>query len=292
MNPTPDIVAREALDFGLQGDIARYWLGGNAFRTRFFDAMSIMFPEGERFFICCVRDFRNAVTTPALQRQIKAFVRQEGQHGMVHRQFNERLKAQGVDVDRLEGFTRRLLFDFMRRFLPRKHTLASTAACEHLTAIMASALFGPRGAMGAADPRLHALYAWNAMEETEHKAVAFDVMQQVAKVGYLRRTSALLEATLSFNAQVLLYTLAMLRSDGFSRLQCLRLLGPGLWWIYGPRGVFTGNLRAWLRYFKPGFHPWDQAQAPAYSLWLETFNRTRDPLAAARAVRAAVKSAR
>ena len=30
------IVPREKLDFGLDGDIPKYWFGGDAFKTRFF----------------------------------------------------------------------------------------------------------------------------------------------------------------------------------------------------------------------------------------------------------------
>ncbi len=287
MTSAHSITPREHLDFGLEGDIPRFWLDGNPFRTRFFDAMSIMFPEGERYFISCVRDFRDRVTDARLRADIQAFIRQEGQHGMVHSHFNDRLRAQGVAVDRIEGYTRRFLFGFMRRFLPRKHTLAGTAACEHMTTLLARGILVRRGALEAADPRLHALYTWHAMEELEHRAVAFDVMQQAAKVGYLRRSAALLESTVTFNAQVLLYLLMMLKSDGFTLWQRLRMLPSGLWWAYGPRGVFTRDLRAWLRYFKPGFHPWDVAQMRAYPLWVDTFNRTRDPLAAARAVREA-----
>lgn len=287
MTTSPHIVVREKLDFGLQGDIPRFWLGGDPFKTRFFDAMSLMFPDGERYFISCVRDFRDAVTDPGLQQAIKDFIRQEGQHGLIHRQFNASLKAQGIDVDRLEGYTRSFLFGFMRRFLPGKHNLACTAASEHLTAIMAQTFFVPGGAMASGDPRMRALYTWHAMEEMEHKAVAFDVMQKVAKVGYLRRVYTLCEATLSFNLQVLPYTLIMLKADGFSRAQRLKMLAAGLWWVYGPHGLFTAHLRPYLRYFRPGFHPWQVAQAPWYGLWLETFNRTGDPLEAGQAVAAA-----
>ena len=285
------IIPRERLDFGLQGDIPRYWLGGDPFKTRFFDAMSITFPEGERYFITCVRDFGDQVTDPVLKQNIRDFTRQEGQHGMVHRQFNERLRAQGVDVDRLEGYTRALLFGFMRRFFSHRHTLADTAACEHLTAIMARSFFTHQENMATADPRVHAMYTWHAMEETEHKAVAFDVMQQVAKVGYLRRAYTLVEATFSFNVQVLLFAFAMLKTDGFTRWQRLRMLAPGLWWVYGPRGIFTRHMRPYLRYFKPGFHPWDEPLPTNYHLWLETFKRTGDALQAGHAVHSATMRA-
>ena len=137
MHNKQPIVPRTKLDFDLQGDIPKYWFGGDPFKTRFFDALSTIFPEGERFFINCVRDFRDQITDPVLQQEVKDFIRQEGQHGMVHDQFNNRLRAQGIDVDAIERFERKFFDGFMRRWIPKKHTLALTAASEHMTAIMA-----------------------------------------------------------------------------------------------------------------------------------------------------------
>ncbi|HYR26703.1 MAG TPA: metal-dependent hydrolase, partial [Aquabacterium sp.] len=128
----PHIVPREKLDFGLSREVPKYWLGGDPFKTRFCDAMSTIFPEGERFFISCVRDFRDQVSDPVLRQEIKDFIRQEGQHGLIHSQFNAHLTKQGIRVDRLEGFMKWWLFDVLRKYLPKKHTLALTAASEHL----------------------------------------------------------------------------------------------------------------------------------------------------------------
>src|SRR5690606_38080036 len=153
------------------GDIPKYWFGNDPFKTRFFDAMSTIFPEGERFFISCVRDFRDQVTDPKLQQEVKDFIRQEAQHGMVHDQYNDRLRAQGIDVDRLENIEKYLLFDLMRKYVPKKHTLAVTAASEHMTAIMAHSFFARKEVLESADPRMRAMYAWHAMEEIEHKSV-------------------------------------------------------------------------------------------------------------------------
>lgn len=289
MNHNPEIVPREKLDFGLQRDIPRYWLGGDPFKTRFCDAMSTIFPEGERYFISCVRDFRDQVSDPALLQEIKDFIRQEGQHGMIHRQFNEHLRAQGIDVDKLEGLTRDFLFGVMRKYFPKKHTLAATAAAEHLTSIMAEAMLQRKDALGEADPRMYAMYAWHAMEEMEHKAVAFDVMQKVAKVWYPRRIQTLIEVSIAFNLHILLYTGYLLRHDGFSGWQLLKAMARGLWWVYGPKGLFTASWRSYFRYYKPGYHPWQQKTVASYPLWLETFNRTGDPLAAGQAVLAAAR---
>lgn len=284
----PDIVPREQLNFGLDGDIPRYWFAGHPFKTRFFDAMSTIFPEGERFFIMCVRDFRDQVQDPKLQQEIRHFIRQEGQHGMVHDQFNARLRAQGIDVDALEALQRRMLFDWARRYAPAAGTLAHTAAAEHMTATMADIFFARPEILADADPRMRAMYVWHAMEEVEHKAVAFDVMQQVAKVGYFRRCFQLFLVTLFFPVHTFLTVNYMLKVDGFRLGERLGLFARGLWWLYGPRGLFAAALKPYLAYYKPGFHPWQSGQSRTYSVWLEAMNRTGDPLAASQAVQEAI----
>jgi predicted metal-dependent hydrolase len=280
------IVPREKLDFDLEGDIPKYWFGGDPFKTRFCDAMSTLFPEGERFFIMCVRDFRDRVTDPKLQAEIRDFIRQEGQHGMVHDQYNRRLKAQGIDVDMLEREQRRWI-DFMRKHHSPQYTLALTASAEHMTAIMAHSFFGRKEVFAAADARMRALYTWHAMEEVEHKAVAFDVMQKAAGVGYVRRVVAMMMNSIFFPLHTFLIMRYMLKVDGFSRWERTKMWAKGLWWLYKPGGLFSPVLGHYLQYYKPGFHPWQEGETALYRVWLSVFNRTRDPVAAGEAVHAA-----
>jgi len=279
----PEIVPREKLDFDLEGDIPKYWFGGDAFKTRFFDAMSTIFPEGERYFISCVRDYRDQITDPQLLADVKDFMRQEGQHGIVHTRYNERLKAQGIDVDMLET-TQRNLAIWARKTFPPVVTLADTAAAEHLTATMAEALCEDPAVLGQADHRMRAMYAWHAMEEMEHKAVAFDVLQKVAKAGYLRRTFALVMVTFLFNTNVFLSLRHMLKADGFGRWQRAKMYANGLWWLLGVGGLYTRMIPSYLTYFRPGFHPWDTGVVPSYRTWLDHFNRTGDALQAGEAL--------
>src|SRR5690606_7878267 len=180
---------------------------------------------------------------PKLQQEVKDFIRQEAQHGMVHDQYNDRLRAQGIDVDRLENIEKYLLFDLMRKYVPKKHTLAVTAASEHMTAIMAHSFFARKEVLESADPRMRAMYAWHAMEEIEHKSVAYDVMQKAAKVWYVRRTMAMLEVTLGFTIHVMLVTRYMLKADGFGPWARTKLWAKGLWWIYKPfGGLFSAQM--------------------------------------------------
>ncbi len=281
------IVPRQQLDFDLDGDIPRFWFGGDAFKTRFFDAMSTLFPEGERFFIACVRDFRDDIRDPELQQQVRDFMRQEAQHGKVHSDFNARLSRQGVRVDLIEAKSRSML-QWFRRKAPARLCLAQTAAAEHMTSIMAHGFFDRPEVFADADPRIRAMYVWHGVEEIEHKAVAYDVLKDVARAGYFTRVFAMLYVTLLFPMHVFAIMRHMLRIDGFSARQRLAMWAKGLVWLYGPGGLYVPMLRDYLAYYRPGFHPWQGGQMRSYARWLEVFDRTGSALAAGNAVHARV----
>jgi uncharacterized protein len=276
------VVPRKDLDFGLHGDIPRFWFDGDPFKTRFFDSMSTLFPEGERFFIECVRDYRDRITDAGLRRQVRDFMFQEGQHGMQHDRFNARLAEQGVRVDVIEDRNRRTIA-WWRRWMPKKLTLAMTAAAEHLTAIMAHAFLGDRQLFARVDPRMRALYFWHAIEEIEHKAVAYDVMKQVAGVGYFTRILGMLIETLLFPFFTFMIMNHMFRVDGLRNRTAVWL--RGLAWLYGPRGIMLRLLPHYLMYYLPGFHPWKFGSLASYRRWTAAWEASgHDPIAAADAL--------
>jgi predicted metal-dependent hydrolase len=218
---------------------------------------------------------------------VKDFIRQEAQHTLVHRQYNERLKAQGVDID---GISKRLedqLIINAPKVSSASQRLAATAALEHLTSMMCTCFFERRELLEASDPRVRAMYAWHAIEEVEHKAVAFDVLTKVAKAGYLQRNLSMLMVTFGFPFTVARILDHMLQVDGFNVWQRAKLWAKGLWWFYKPGGLFIPTIGYYLAYYKPGFHPWKVREMPSYGTWLKTFERTGDPIAAGNALHAA-----
>lgn len=276
------IVPRKGPDFGLDGDIPRYWFGGDAFKSRFFDAMSLLFPEGEKFFIACVRDYRDEITDPALKAQVKDFMYQEGQHGMVHTAFNNRLKAQGIQVDHILDEQKRLMFGVFRKYLPKVYTLGQTAAAEHMTALMAHGFFAA-GLMNDADPRIRAMYAWHAVEEIEHKGVAYDVFKQVARGSWFTRVLSMLQVALAFPFHVFVIMAHMFKVDGLQNRFSLWM--RGLWWLYGPRGIYVRLLPHFFLYFLPGYHPWKHGDMSIYRRWTAAFEASGgDPIAAGNAI--------
>lgn len=283
-SPHP-IIPRQGPDFGLDGDIPRYWFGGDVFKTRFFDAMSLLFPEGEKYFIVCVRDYRDRITDPQLAAEVRDFIYQEGQHGMVHTRFNDRLREQGIAVDTVLDKQKRVMFGFFRKYFPRRFTLAQTAAAEHMTALMAHGFFNNR-MFADADPRIRAMYAWHAVEEIEHKAVAFDVFKKVARGGYFTRVLAMMLVSFTFPFHVFAIMRHMFAVDGVQ--QRFRVWIKGLWWLYGPGGLYPRLMPSYLAYYLPGFHPWKHGDLAVYRLWNEQFERHQgDAVKAADAVMAA-----
>src|SRR5438445_13182467 len=105
-----EIVAREQrppiqprnINFGLPDDLPRHWHSGDPYITGFFNGLSLMFPEGERFFVDSVRHFQDRITDPKLREEVRGFCGQEGIHGREHRRYNELLAAQGYPVAALE----------------------------------------------------------------------------------------------------------------------------------------------------------------------------------------------
>jgi len=280
------IVPRQGPDFGLSGDIPRFWFGGDPFKTRFFDANSLLTPVGERYFINCVRDYREQVGDPAQAEDLRNFVYQEGQHSIVHTRFNQLLRDQGVDTAAIEGRAQRW-FERYRRWLSPRLNLALTAAYEHFTTINALAYAPSIALMETAEPRVLAMFLWHGVEEVEHRAVAFELARSIAGVGTLSRILALLYLQTAYVLQLTDTVNHMLRVDGYGFGQRLRLWARGLRWLYGPGGFYRPLLREYLAWYRPGYHPAAIPTPERHRRWIETYAKTGDALAAAEAFRAA-----
>jgi len=117
------------------------------------------------------------------------------------------------------------------------------------------------------------LWQWHAMEETEHKAVAFDVFQVATKDWpawrrYETRVRAMALVSLQFTMHLTYYASLLLAADGMNRT---RATFKVLWYLFGKPAFFRKGLRGYWHWYKPGFHPWDHDNRAMLDKWRQVF---------------------
>jgi predicted metal-dependent hydrolase len=258
-----DLTVRRLL-IDLETPFAREWNGGDAFRTAWFNALSMSFPVGEQFFIDAVRDGLKALPEAERARfagEVQGFVGQEATHRRIHALFNAQLEAQGhvntwaprslERIKRLDG-------------LDPRHAVAVTAATEHITAIFADWMLAHPQALAGAEPRLQTLWMWHAAEESEHRSTAFDVYRALGGNDVWRLRFMRL-VTFHFLADVFRQTLRNLHHDGV--LWRWRTWRGGWRFLFGREGLLRRIYRPWRDYFRADFHPREQDTGPG-DRWL------------------------
>jgi predicted metal-dependent hydrolase len=186
-NPDRTIPTRRiSFEESLEGLPKHFAADGDLILSHLAASLSSVFPDGEDFFVRSVRHYRSEISDPELKRQVNGFIGQEAMHGREHRVFNEKLAELGYGTKLAEKFTRKGL-ELRTRFAPAKSNLAATAALEHFTATLAELVLSSEdtrdlfGHDGVRD-----LFVWHALEESEHKAVAFDVYKAIGGTERMR----------------------------------------------------------------------------------------------------------
>ena len=261
--------------------VPEYWMGGNAGLTHFMTALSALFPAGEKFFIDSVRAVRYhsmLKNNADLQKEISAFIGQEAMHTHEHVGFNASAQKFGHDVDALERHTDTVI-QTTRKFMAKLAKpigitqemvdLTTTTALEHFTATIASQLLSNSHIQELmTDDTMKTMWLWHAIEENEHKAVAYDVFEGVFGKGlkaYALRTSSLVISMLTLFFVQNYFLLRLLKQDKQLNLENLRMIYR---YAYSPsKGVITGMGKEMLFYFKPNFHPNDFDTTTLLNTW-------------------------
>jgi uncharacterized protein len=255
--------------FELADCLARNWHSNDPFRTAFFNALSLTFPKGEKFFIDSVRAFQRGISDPKLSQEIRGFIGQEAIHSREHKQMNDVLcSARGYEANYMDA---RLDRDtaWANENLEAITRLGATVTTEHLTAILGNALLTNPAWLDGADPRMAELWRWHAIEEVEHKAVAFDTYIASGGTRKALRTMLRLETWQLFR-HVFAGMRMMLRSDGLH-------LKPKIWWggmkwLFGKSGILRAVVPEWRDFMRDDFHPWDANNRELIEQWRATAN--------------------
>lgn len=246
-----DIPVRQ-LQVDLSAGFSRHWHGGDAYRSHLFNSLSMLFPLGEQNFIDVLRLFIPMLEARDAQRllaDVRAFIGQEATHRRLHALYNEQLGAQGY-VSKIEHLLAWRIRNSLR-FSPLSR-LAIVAAFEHFTAVLGDGMLRKPGWSDVMQEPLKAVWRWHAAEETEHKAVAFDVYRE-AGGGYWRRVGWFAYANLIFMLDTTFQSLCMLHCDRVMLRPSTWRSAVAMWW--GRDGLVWHLAPRLLRYFSPWFHP-------------------------------------
>ena len=255
-------ISLRKVDFDLKA-AAGHWNGGSPFRTHFFNALSVMLPEGEKFFIEIAARIVNQSMPEELRRDTAGFVAQESSHSVQHRRYNEAIAAAGFNIPALEQAVAKQI-TLMKRLLSRTWLAAVAAAYEHMTAMLGETVLSTTEWLENADAEFARLWRWHSVEEIEHKSVAFDLYKATGG-GYLVRVAAMAFASLAFTINLVWL---MLYFGGKDRsLLRPRAWSDGLAFLFWRAGLFTRLLPAYLRYFAPSFHPDQNDQSHLIAQW-------------------------
>lgn len=167
-----------------------------------------------------MRHYQERIHDPVLTAQVRDFIRQKAMHTKMHARFNAAIVARYPAMkaaDRVGAF----LLGLTRRFTPRFWQLGVTCALEHFTAMFADQPLRIQTTFERhAAPSFGQLWLWHAVEETEHKAVCFDVYQAVMGKGalaYVFRVLTMLVTTVLFMLAIEASILAMKRTTAARR---------------------------------------------------------------------------
>lgn len=253
---TPAITVRDRR-FGRESAQQRWWAGGDPIATAWFNALSATFPRGETLFIDSVKAFRDGVP-PQLADEIRAFVKQEINHTREHLAFNRAAEQAGYDMNGIEARVETMLADVYAR--PKHAWLAVTMALEHFTAMFAHEFLAHPEHFAGSDTEQAELWRWHAVEEIEHKGVAYDTWLHATKdwsrwKRWKVKSLLMLVITKRFVVHRFEDAAELLAQDGISGWRAKARLA---WYLVGKPGILRRIFPAWCSYFLPGFHPWNE----------------------------------
>jgi uncharacterized protein len=271
-------VRRIRFRFGDPEPMKRHFVEGDIVLSHLTALLSGGFPPGEEMFIRSVRRFADWVTDPALKQRVAGFIGQESVHGQEHRRLNEQLIAMGYPLVRFFMFDhdsiRHRLMVRVENLAPGYVPLAVTAAAEHYTATLAERLLSDEMQAIPGDPEVWNLLNWHAVEELEHKSVAFDVYRAVGGPEWIRIGTMRVLYAVTIPAVTVGVMLSIAADpQGWRPIKVARQTRAVF------RGPLVKGLMADLRkYMKPGFHPDDIDTGPLLEKWQAELFGTRGAL--------------
>ena len=202
-------------------------------------------------------------------------------HSKAHAEFNAAWRSEDYNLDRFQAWLARK-DDYVKNLHP-KIQLAITCAFEHFTALLGGYILRHPEVLATLDEDAAKLWVWHAIEEIEHRAVAFDVYQAVYGDDKIRRM--IMRSVTTGFASLTLYSATRLFLQ--DKKKSLPKVGGNIFGFYLLGKMFLQLAPEYLAYFKTDFHPseidytkliryWKQRLAEDYQV--ESFQHELKPI--------------
>lgn len=267
-NISVPIIPRK-MNFDLAKHNTQDWCCNSLLISAYMNGVSLALPLGEHFFIKSIRQFEADITEPQLQDDLKRFVAQEAIHSRQHQLYNELLIRDGYDTKAIEQRTQNALDEHWEKSTPLER-LAFTIALEHATHVLGDQILSHPERLVDWNPEFRAFWLWHAAEEVEHKAVCFDLFQQLGGT-YLMRCKALVISTIRMldifwqSQYDLMQQSCQMRNIPMPSKAQIRK--ENLSFIFGKYGILRGFQNAYSEWFMPNYHPWKHDNRQALNDW-------------------------
>lgn len=153
-------------------DVPFLWNETNPAFSAMANAVSFLAIAFEKMIVSTMAEAKPLLTDPVIAEEADAFVRQEGQHSMAHRQHARGLiKAYPALKETLDEVI--AAFDDLVDNKPLKYRLAYTADLEAtFTPVFKLMLDNDATLFAPGDDRVASLFLWHFVEEVEHRSSA------------------------------------------------------------------------------------------------------------------------
>lgn len=249
-------------------DVPRYFAAdGDIVMSHVLAVLSSVFPDGEDFFVRSVSAAKDRLTDPVLLEDVEGFIGQESMHGREHRAFNDRLAELGYPTPAIGRYVQ-VITALRERIQGKKANLGFTAALEHYTATLAETLLGdPEARAQIGHPAARYLLVWHALEEAEHKAVAFDVFKAVGGSERMRVITMWL-THVTFVLETSIWTAISIAGDSYARTHPIQLV-RSMWKLRTSPFTSSRAVKQLFEYHQRGFHPNDRQTDDLIATWRE-----------------------
>ena len=237
---------------------------GNKIISAFWVGLSSTFPLGEAEFIRSVKLYERQITDDKLKQEVRDFAEQESHHATQHRKINKQFDSNGYDTRKVETSIEQEIKQRVSEWSPKKR-LMRTVAAEHMTAVMAHYALSHPKALSNLPTSVRDLFLWHAIEEIEHKSVAFDVYKHC--VGDMRglRWHYVGFTFYEFPVKMFMITRFLLKDLGHkSRWQERK----EMWrFLFAKNGMIGAVKHLYFQFLKKDFHPWQHDDSALVSKW-------------------------